>query len=485
MRKILVKTRAWAKRAGASRLGGAVPPWANRRIPWLIPFLLVIFGLNHYTYLHVYRPPVAQGIEAIRDSGTLMVLVRAGPTVYYEGAEGLTGFEYEMMKRLGKSLGVEVEFRIYPTEQGLMRALAARKGHIAAAGLAVTEAREKAFAIGPDYQTVRQVLACRRDGPMPKKASGLKDLVLAASAGTPAADALAAALEGVEGAVLRLESQSTEELLTRLAGGDFDCVAADSLVLKVANPYLPDIQQAFDLTGDQRLAWMLAPGSEDVKEHLRLWYAGAKKSGLAARLDRHFFGFLPLFDYVDLRAFSRAVDERLPDYEKIIRRAARENGLSWQLLAAVAYQESHWEPDARSPTGVRGFMMLTQQTAKQLGVKNRLDPVESIAAAARYLADLKSRIPISVEEPDRTWFTLAAWNMGLGHVYDARALAVRLGRNRDDWSDLRRVLPLLNNAAYAGQLKHGPARGGQAVHFVQQVRTYKHILEAETGFWSF
>ncbi|MEQ8950810.1 transglycosylase SLT domain-containing protein, partial [Parvibaculum sp.] len=175
------------------------------------------------------------------------------------------------------------------------------------------------------------------------------------------------------------------------------------------------------------------------------------------------------------------IDERLPDYEKAIRRAARENNLPWQLLAAVAYQESHWDPDAVSGTGVRGFMMLTQQTARELGVENRLDAQESIAAAARYLADLKSRIPVSVEEPDRTWFALAAYNLGLGHVYDARALAARLGRNRDSWTDLRRVLPLLNNAAYADGLKHGRARGGQAVHFVQQVRTYMHILDGGAG----
>lgn len=466
---------AWLRRA---RIG---PPWANRRVPWIVPLLLVLFGANHFIYLYVYRPPVPQGIEAVRESGKLVVLTRLAPTTWYEGADGLTGFEYEMMQRLGKSLGVEVEFRIYDTEQGLMEALAARKGHLAAAGLAVTEARKAAFAIGPDYESVRQLLACRRAVETPRKPSQIKDLRLVASLGSPAAEALAAAVGKIEGVSFEQRSQSTEELLARVAAGDFDCVAADSLVFKVANPYHPELVQAFDLTGDMPIAWVLAPGSEDLKDHLRAWFAGTRKSGALAALQRRFFGFLPLFDYVDLRAFTRAVDERLPDYEKLIRRAARENNLSWQLLAAVAYQESHWNPDARSPTGVRGFMMLTQQTAEQLGVENRLDTAESIAAGARYLADIKKKLPPSVEEPDRTWFALAAWNLGLGHVYDARALATRLGRNRDSWSDLRRVLPLLSNAAYAGTLKHGSARGGQAVHFVQQVRTYMHILDAGAG----
>ncbi|ABS62598.1 Lytic transglycosylase catalytic [Parvibaculum lavamentivorans DS-1] len=481
MRKNIDGTMAWLRRAGAALRARMRLPATRSRIPWIVPLLLVLFGANHFIYLYVYRPPVPQGIEAIRDSGKLVVLTRLAPTTWYEGADGLTGFEYEMMQRLGKSLGVEVEYRIYDTEQGLMEALAARKGHLAAAGLAVTEARKAAFAIGPEYETVRQLLACRRDVALPKKPSGIKDLRLVASRGTPAAEALAIAVGKIETVSVTELNQSTEELLARAAAGDFDCVAADSLIFKVNNPYHPELVQAFDLTGEMPVAWFLAPGSEDLKDHLRAWFAGAKKSGAVAALQRRFSGFLPLFDYVDLRAFNRAVEERLPDYEKLIRRAARENKLSWQLLAAIAYQESHWNPDAISPTGVRGFMMLTRQTAEHLGVENRLDPAESIAAGTRYLADIKRKLPPSVQEPDRTWFALAAWNLGLGHVYDARALATRLGRDRDNWADLRRVLPLLNNAAYTDGLKHGRARGGQAVHFVQQVRTYMHILEAGSG----
>ena len=465
-------------KALAARLA---PHWRRSRVPWIVPVLLVLFGVNHFLYLYVYVPPVPQGLESIRESGKLVVLTREAPTALYEGVDGRTGFEYEMMKRLAKSLGVEAEFRIYDTEQGLMEALAGRKGHIAAAGLAATEARRAAFAVGAEYEDVKQQLACRRGGALPKKPKDLKGLSVAAPAGTPAAKALLAAAEGVEEVALHIDDQPAEELLARVAEGGYDCAAVDALTLKVVNPYYPELAQAFDISGEMPLGWFLAPGSEDLKESVRLWFAGTKKSGALASLERRFFGFLPLFDYVDIRAFKRAIDERLPEYEKIIRRAARENGLSWQLLAAVAYQESHWDPEAKSHTGVRGFMMLTEQTARELGVEDRLNPVESIDAAARYLADLKSRIPVSVEEPDRTWFALAAYNMGLGHVYDARALAARLGRDRDNWTDLRRVLPLLSNAAYAGSLKHGQARGGQAVHFVQQVRTYMHILDGGAG----
>jgi membrane-bound lytic murein transglycosylase F len=443
--------------------------------------LLALFGINHFIYLYVYVPPVPQGLEHIREEGRLVVLTRDAPTTYYDGIDGLTGFEYEAMQRLAKSLGVEVEFRLYETEKDLVQALAARKGHIAAAGLGLSQSRRDAFAIGGEYEKVRQMIACRRDLPRPKSAAGLKGLSVAAAAGTPAAEALLAALDGAEGVTLSMENQPAEELLNRLSDGRLDCLALDSVMLRVANPYHPEIAEAFAISGEMPFAWLLAPGSEDLAEPMRQWLAGMRKSGAFAALERRFYGFLPLFDYVDIRAFRRAIDERLPDYEKVIRRAARDNGLPWELLAAIAYQESHWRPDAVSPTGVRGFMMLTQQTARELGVEDRLDPHQSINAAARYIADLRSRIPVSVEEPDRTWFALAAYNLGLGHVYDARALATRLGRDRDSWVELRRVLPLLNNAAYADTLRHGRARGGQAVHFVQQVRTYMHILDGGAG----
>lgn len=463
-----------------NKLRRLLPPGSSR-LPWIVPVLLALFGINHFIYLYVYVPPVPQGLEHIREEGRLVVLTRDAPTTFYDGIDGRTGFEYEAMQRLAKSLDVEVEFRLYETERDVVQALAARKGHIAAAGLGLTQSRRDAFAIGGEYEKVRQMVACRRDLPRPKSPDGLKGLSVAAAAGTPAAEALLAALDGIEGVALSIENHPAEELLARISDGELDCVALDSIMLRVANPYHPEIAEAFAISGEMPFGWLLAPGSEDLAEPMRQWLAGMKKSGAFAALERRFYGFLPLFDYVDIRAFRRAIDERLPDYEKVIRRAARDNGLPWELLAAIAYQESHWRPDAASPTGVRGFMMLTQQTARELGVKDRLDPHQSINAAARYIADLRSRIPVSVEEPDRTWFALAAYNLGLGHVYDARALATRLGRDRDSWVELRRVLPLLNNAAYADTLRHGRARGGQAVHFVQQVRTYMHILDGGAG----
>lgn len=449
-----------------------LPPWADRRVPYVVMLLLLLFGAES---LRPHMSPVPQGLDAIRKSGKLVLLVRQSPTSYYQGTLGPTGFDYELGRAIAKSLGAEPEFRIFDTESDMLEALAARKGQ-AAIGLAQSPLRSARFAIGAGYETVRQLAICRRDGAMPKKMEDLAGLKLAVSAGSAAEEALAkTSVQGLNIARLALPP---ETLMQQVMDGALDCTFADSLVLRITNPYYPELTQAIALTGDQQIGWLLAPGSEDMRDYLRTWFAGARKSGIFGGIERRFYGFLPPFDYVDSRAFKTAIKTVLPDYEKAFRRAQGDTGLTWELIAAIAYQESHWNPDAKSATGVRGIMMLTEDTARALGVSNRLDPGESIEAGARYIADLIAKMPEDVPQAERPWFALAAYNMGLAHLYDARILASRMGLNRNSWTDMRRILPLLQRSEYASTLKSGSAPGGQAVRFVQQVRTYQHILEA-------
>ncbi|HCX67876.1 MAG TPA: hypothetical protein DHK64_10165, partial [Rhodobiaceae bacterium] len=178
-------------------------------------------------------------------------------------------------------------------------------------------ARKAAFVVGAEYEDVTQQLACHRAKGLPKNINDINGLSIAAPRGTPAAEALVVAAEGAEDVVLHLEKQSAEELLIRVAAGDYDCAVVDSLTLKVINPYHPELAEAFDISDEMPLGWFLAPGSEDLKDRFRAWFAGTKKSGALAALKRRFCGFLPLFDYVDIRAFKRAINDRLPAYEKV------------------------------------------------------------------------------------------------------------------------------------------------------------------------
>lgn len=182
---------------------------------------------------------------------------------------------------------------------------------------------------------------------------------------------------------------------------------------------------------------------------------------------------------VEETIFLRHMRTRLPRYVVMFKHEARRHDLAWHLLAAQAYQESRWNPRAVSPTGVRGIMMLTRNTSSAYGIENRHDPRASISGGARYFAWLMERVPPAIEEPDRTWVALAAYNVGLGHIHDARRLARQLGKDPNRWSDLREVLPLLAQKQYYRSLSHGYARGWEPVVYVKRIRAFEKLLRAK------
>ena len=183
------------------------------------------------------------------------------------------------------------------------------------------------------------------------------------------------------------------------------------------------------------------------------------------------------FSVAGSQRFGQLVDTRLPNYEPLFREAAEKFGFDWHLLAAVAYQESHWNPKARSPTGVRGLMMLTLTTAREMKISNRLDPQQSLTGGAAYLSKLRVRLPDRINEPDRTLLALAAYNVGFGHMEDARILTQRNGQDPDQWEHVRQHLPKLSNKQYYPALKYGYARGNEPVIYVDNIRYYTRYLE--------
>jgi membrane-bound lytic murein transglycosylase F len=228
----------------------------------------------------------------------------------------------------------------------------------------------------------------------------------------------------------------------------------------------------------QPLAWTLSPEWKVLSDSIEDWLQAIESNGTLMILrDQHFNN--AEFDYVDMRKFIRRIQARLPALEPFFRRAAIKYDIPWTLLAAQAYQESHWNRRAKSPTGVRGIMMLTLTTAKETGVKNRLDVEQSIMGGARYLAQMQERLPDGVVGPDRWWQALAAYNVGMGHLQDAHSLARKLELDPNNWHELRGVLPLLSQKKYYKDLKYGRARGGEPVTYVSRVRDYQRILQAQ------
>ena len=179
----------------------------------------------------------------------------------------------------------------------------------------------------------------------------------------------------------------------------------------------------------------------------------------------------------EIRRFHHHIETRLPQYRRQFEGIAQAYGISWTLLAAQAYQESHWDQYAVSPTGVRGIMMLTRDTASFLGIQNREDPTKSIEGGARYFYNLKKRLPRHIGKPDRISIALAAYNVGMGHIKDAQRLARRMGKNPNSWNDLKSTLPLLTQKSYYETLEYGYARGWEPVRYVKRIHAYHALLE--------
>ncbi len=418
-------------------------------------------------------------VPPFRESGELVVITRNSPTTYYEDAEGhFAGIEHDLAMLFAKDLGVRVRFVVAPDFSHILPMLEGRQGHFAAAGLTPTAEREKVARFGPPYQTVQQQVAYNTFSLRP---AGIKSL-LGKRIEVMAGSSYAARLQALKQDFPWLNweekyQQESEELLGRVADGLTDFVVADSHVISIAENYHPNLEVAFNLGEPEKLAWAFpAVGSEELLEKAQIFFERISGDGTLRRLIDRYYGHLERLAGADVESFLENMNTVLPEYRALFQQAQEVTDIDWRLIAALGYQESHWDPLATSPTGVRGLMMLTADTADYLGVSNRLDPNENIPAGARYLRSLKDALPVRISEPDRTWIALACYNTGQGHVEDARVLAQQMKLNPDSWADLKKTLPLLTKPAFSKKAKHGYARGGEAVIFVESTRTYYDIL---------
>ncbi|WP_018862439.1 membrane-bound lytic murein transglycosylase MltF [Thioalkalivibrio sp. ALJ3] len=266
---------------------------------------------------------------------------------------------------------------------------------------------------------------------------------------------------------------NAEALREALEHGEIDYAVMNSLEYRRLRRLHPDLRLAHELERSTEVRWLFPSGLDrSLIEAAEQYVAELRDSReLELLLDRY-LGHLETHDLVDALTFARRVEHRLEQFRPLFEEAGEAHGLDWRFIAAVAYQESHWNPDAVSPTGVRGLMMLTQVTAEGLGVEDRTDPAASVDGGTRYLINLRERLPESIPEPDRTWMTLAAYNVGLGHLHDARRLAAANGDDPDRWLDVMQWLPRLAQSEWYEQTRYGYARGWEPVHYVQNIRSY-------------
>ena len=409
--------------------------------------------------------------------GELRVVTRNTPAAFYYGADEPRGIEYELALGFAQRLGVDLRIYIADEFGQVFPDVVTGKAHIAAAALTIADPRKQAVTFGPAYQDIQQQVIYRRGTKRPRKLSDLLGARLEVVAESSHA-ALLEQLRSQEPLLTWIEDPrvGAEELLRRVAEGEIDYTIADSHLFALLRHFYPDVRVAFSLGPVNHVAWALPKEADTLRESIAAYFAEIEATGeLQQILDRYYFASRE-FDYVGSRAFVRHVSTRLPRYAKFFREAELATGIDWRLLAAMAYQESHWNPAAVSPTGVRGMMMLTEHTARMMLVSDRSDPRTSIIGGARYFGRVMRKVPTRIAEPDRTWLAVAAYNVGYGHVEDARVLAQSQDADPDSWDQVRERLPLLSDEQWHRRVKRGYAPGSQAVSYVDNVRRYYELL---------
>ena len=422
--------------------------------------------------------PSHSRISNFRELGELRVATRIDALSYREDERGTyAGFEHDLLVALGQRLGVPVRFVPYPDATQALKAVINGHAHLAAAGLAPDARLPLAWTTG--VREIDFVLVGRTGRRAVLRERDLAGRVVTVRQGTK----LAALMETLRQRIPGLEivhpapHSDDQDLLMQTAAGRIDILATDRVNYALAKRLSPKLAIVYDLPLKSTVSWaMPLQANGGLADEVNDFLSESAGNGLLASTADHYFGHVRRLDHYDITAFLKRIQDRLPRYISFFREAEKKTGIDWRYLAAVSYQESHWDPEATSYTGVRGMMMLTVDTANRLGVEDRLDPRQSILGGARYLSMLQANLPGEVLHPDRMWMTTAAYNIGPGGLNNARALARLLGKNDTAWVDLKSVLPLLAQPQYATQFKTGPVRGGEALIMAENVRNFYDIL---------
>ena len=419
-------------------------------------------------------PPIAP----IEQSGELVVLTVNGPATYFEDAQGLpSGFEYDLAVLFAHELHVKPVFVVIDNPAKIDHLLRAKQAHLAAAALPRHFDFPGGLSWGPSYFTTQHQIVGLASQPKPRSLEDIRDKrigVIDESVG----DYLLSEAPKLQVPIERYPPEtSTADLLEEVAQGRLDYALVESNRFTLARRYFPQLDVVLNVGKPVDYAWLVS--TIDKKRILgaaKPFFERLRKDGTLQRLVDRYYGHAAKLTAIDSEALLEKIATQLPKLKPYFEEAERVSGIDWRLIAAIGYQESHWDAGATSPTGVRGLMMLTDDTADRLQVKNRLDARESILGGARYFALLKESIPPRISEPDRTFLALGAYNQGIGHLEDARILAQRSGLSPDKWQDVRQVLPRLAQPDAFQKLEHGYARGYEAVQFVDSVRNYYDIL---------
>ena len=458
--------------------------WTGKLLFWPLTLAAVAPALLLFVLIDTEWGKPLSIVESIKRDGVLLVATRNTATTWYEGPNGPTGPEHDLVTAFARSLGVKPRFIIFNNDSELMDAVENGDVHLAAPGMTFNGI-ERRISLGPVYQYISRQLVYRAGTPAPASLEEIGDDEIEIAEGSHHGELLQQLRDGdeLDASWKSSTDVDVEQLLLLLQENSIKYTIANSNVVDFNRRFYPDLRVAFDIGQPQPLQWGL-PKRKDSSLHEKVtrFFQRIRRNGKLDTILQRYYAHVDLLTFADTHTFWKHVETRLPSYEGLFRREAKASGYDWRLLAAIGYQESHWNAQAVSPTGVKGLMMLTNATAELVDIDDRTDPEQSLVGSVRYLKLLNRQIPEEIEMPDRQWFILAGYNVGFGHLEDARILTRQQGGNPNVWYEVRERLPLLAQSKYHATLKHGYARGREPVTYVDNIRNYYELLVWHTSF---
>ncbi len=458
------------------------PALANEQpLAWAIrknsPQLLKAINqfLTHEQLTANKNPSFTGDLDSIKKRRTLRVITRNNAATYFLWRGELLGFEYELVKAFAKQHKLRLEIITAPDHQSQIPMLLAGQGDIIASFMTITDHRKKLGALfSRPHHIASEIIVTRADDNTLKKIDDLKGRSLYVRKSSTYWQTLETLRHtGLDFKLIAVpETMETEAIIGHVASGKYDLTLADNHLLDIELTWRDDIQAAFSIGKPQGNAWAMRPGNPQLitavntflkKQHKSLFYN--------VTFEKYFKNSHRIKKYraqrVDLNP-----DGTLSPYDALIKKYAQKYDFDWQLLVSQMYQESRFNPQAKSWVGALGLMQVMPRTAKEMNIKNLKEPEQGIKAGVRYLNWVRDRFEKELNVKDRMWFTLASYNAGQGHVKDARRLARQQGLNPNRWFDhVEKAMLLLSQRKYSQKARYGYVRGTEPVNYVREIRT--------------
>jgi membrane-bound lytic murein transglycosylase F len=444
-------------------------------------FAIVVLWVIVIAY--VFRPIVEEyqfvTLHKIKKAGQITIITRNTPHCYYLYRDEPMGFEYELAKEFADYLVVELKVQIAESWESMVPLLNEGAGALIAAGMTITPRRQNQVAFSNGYMDIQQHIIAHRDSPKIKSLAELSGKKIHVREATAYQERLEELQRQGVGLTIELHNDvPTEELIQQVSQGEIGLTVADSNIALLSRRHYPSAIMAHPLSDLRHLGWAVHPEARQLKAKIDSFFKAIKENGRFDEIYNKYYGDITNFDYVDLKAFHRNIKDRLSRYSPFIKAAAKKYGFDWRLIAAQIYQESHLNPQAKSRAGARGLMQLLPSTAGSLDVNDIYNPVENINGGVGYLKKLYDLFD-QADDHNRLLIALAAYNVGQGHIQDARNLAVKKNLDPNLWESLAQTLPLLRYRKYYKDAKYGYCRGTEPVRYIKQIMIYFDILKRQ------